>query len=307
VVASREEELVRLDQLLARGRLNGLTLERLTAEEVTAREPNARGVAGLWVAETGVVDYGEVARSMAARIGSAGGVIQVSSPVRRIRYRGNSWSVTVPGTTLAVGRLINCAGLYADRVARLAGLMPRVRIVPFRGEYYMLRPERAGLVRGLIYPVPDPALPFLGVHFTRRVDGTVDAGPNAVLAASRRGYHWADVAWGEVGEWVRFPGFWRMVSRHWRTGLTEVRRSLSRRRFVESLQSMVPEVRSEDLAPAKAGVRAQAVGPDGNLIHDFLIETQPGAVHVLNAPSPAATASLAIGREIANRLVSGAG
>jgi L-2-hydroxyglutarate oxidase len=199
--------------------------------------------------------------------------------------------------------LVNCAGLQSDRIARLAGLQPGVRIVPFRGEYYVLRVERRDLVRGLIYPVPDPALPFLGVHFTRGIDDVVEAGPNAVLALRREGYSWGDVSIGDIADWAAFPGFWRMARAQWRNAFTEIRRSLSRARFLESLQTLLPALRDGDIERGGSGVRAQAVGTDGRLIDDFFIQTGPDMLHVLNAPSPAATASLAIGREVADRLI----
>jgi L-2-hydroxyglutarate oxidase len=200
---------------------------------------------------------------------------------------------------------VTCAGLQCDRVARLAGTDPGVRIVPFRGEYYVLRPERAHLVRGLIYPVPDPALPFLGVHFTRGIDDVVEAGPNAVIAFKREGYGWGDVSLRDAVDWALFPGFWRMARAQWRNGLDEVRRSLSRARFLRSLQTLLPDLTDADIIPGGSGVRAQAVGRDGRLIDDFHLVQAPGMVHVVNAPSPAATASLEIGRAIAEQLLDG--
>jgi L-2-hydroxyglutarate oxidase len=199
--------------------------------------------------------------------------------------------------------LVNCAGLQSDRVARLAGLSPGVRIVPFRGEYYVLRAERRDLVRGLIYPVPDPTLPFLGVHFTRGIDDVVEAGPNAVLALRREGYSWSDVSIGDMADWATFPGFWRMARAQWRNGLSEMQRSLSRARFLKSLQALMPALENADIERGGSGVRAQAVGIDGRLIDDFFIQTGPDMLHVLNAPSPAATASLAIGRVVADCLI----
>jgi len=204
---------------------------------------------------------------------------------------------------LRTSRVVNCAGLQSDRVARLAGVEPGVRIVPFRGEYYVIRAERAGLVRGLIYPVPDPALPFLGVHFTRGIDDVVEAGPNAVLALKREGYKWGDVSVKDVMDWASFPGFWRMTRSQWRGGAAEIVRSLSRARFLESLRILLPALNDRDIERGGSGVRAQAVSLDGRLVDDFHIQTSPGMVHVLNAPSPAATASLAIGREVAERIL----
>jgi L-2-hydroxyglutarate oxidase len=215
--------------------------------------------------------------------------------------------LTLPDGRVAARRLVNCAGLHSDTVARLAGATPDVRIVPFRGEYHLIRPERRYLVRGLIYPVPDPAFPFLGVHFTRTIHGEVEAGPNAVLAFAREGYRFADVDVREVGRMLAYRGFRAMVRRHWRTGAHEMVRSLSTRAFVRALRRLVPEVRPEDVARGGAGVRAQGVAPDGALVDDFRIVGTPEAIHVLNAPSPAATASLAIGRHVAALAAEGFG
>ncbi len=299
VVAVDERDLPRLDLLEARGRANGVGVDRLTAGELREREPAVTGLAGLWVESTGIVDYATVARAMASRLERLGGQIRFRSRVIEIRTDAPGFAL---GTESGVQRgrfIVNCAGLQSDRVARLGGADPGVRIVPFRGEYYTLRPERASLVCGLIYPVPDPALPFLGVHFTRGIDGAVEAGPNAVLAFKREGYRWSDFSGRDVADWVAFPGFWRMGRRHWRTGIDEVLRSLSAARFTRALQRLVPAIRREDLVVGGAGVRAQAVGLDGALVNDFLMVEQTGALHLLNAPSPAATASLAIGEHIA--------
>ncbi len=302
VVAVDARDLPRLDLLEARGRANGVAVERLTASGLREREPEVTGVAGLWVGSTGIVDYRSVARAMAGRLERLGGQIRCKSRVLKIQTDTPGYALETE-TGVQRGRfIVNCAGLQSDRVARLAGVDPGVRIVPFRGEYYTLRPERASLVRGLIYPVPDPALPFLGVHFTRGIDGAVEAGPNAVLAFKREGYRWSDFSVRDVADWVAFPGFWRMGRRHWQTGIDEVLRSLSAARFTRALQRLVPAIRREDLVVGGAGVRAQAVGLDGALINDFFMVDQAGALHLLNAPSPAATASLAIGETIAARV-----
>ena len=301
VVAVREEELPRLATLEERGRANGVTVRRLSPEQIREREPEAVGIAGLWVEETGVVDYSVVAEAMARRVAKLGGEIRVNHRVLAIRRDRGSHVVETKAGDLRTTLVVNCAGLQCDRVARLAGIDPGIRVVPFRGEYFVLRPERAGLVRGLIYPVPDPAMPFLGVHFTRGVDDVVEAGPNAVLALKREGYSWGDVSIGDIADWAAFPGFWTMARRQWRTGFAEIHRSLSRKRFLESLQTLIPALTDADIERGGSGVRAQAVGADGRLIDDFHIQTTPGMIHVLNAPSPAATASLAIGREIASR------
>jgi L-2-hydroxyglutarate oxidase len=239
---------------------------------------------------------------MAARLRKLGGEVRTNHRVVAVHCEGRDLVLETSGGDVRTSRMVNCAGLQSDRVARLAGVEPGVRIVPFRGEYYRLRKERAGLVRGLIYPVPDPSLPFLGVHFTRGIDGAVEAGPNAVLALKREGYRWSDVSVKDVLDWATFPGFWRMARAQWRTGAAEVARSLSRARFLESLRQLLPALADSDIEPGGSGVRAQAVGLDGKLLDDFLIQEAPGMVHVLNAPSPAATASLAIGREVAARL-----
>ena len=303
VVAVREEELPRLATLEERGRANGVTVRRLRPQEIREREPEVLGIAGLWVEETGVVNYSMVTAAMAQRLLRLGGEVRVNHRVLAIRQEFTEQILETTGGVVRAKLLINCAGLQCDRVARMAGVDPGVRIVPFRGEYYTLRPDRANLVRGLIYPVPDPALPFLGVHFTRGIDDVVEAGPNAVLAFKREGYGWGDVSLRDVGDWAAFPGFWRMARMQWRNGMAEMRRSLSRQRFLESLQAIIPNLGDDDIERGGSGVRAQAVGRDGRLIDDFYIQTGPATIHVLNAPSPAATASLAIGREVADRIL----
>lgn len=303
VVAVREDELPRLAILEERGRANGVTVRRLGPEEIREREPEVLGIAGLWVEETGVVNYSLVTEAMARRLLKLGGDVRVGHRVLAIRAEGTEQIVETTRGVVRAKLLINCAGLQCDRVARLAGVDPALRILPFRGEYYIVRPDRASLVRGLIYPVPDPALPFLGVHFTRGIDNVVEAGPNAVLALKREGYRWRDVSLRDVGDWAAFPGFWRMARLQWRNGIAEMRRSLSRKRFLESLQSILPNLSDGDIERGVSGVRAQAVGLDGRLIDDFYIQTGPRTIHVLNAPSPAATASLAIGREVADRIL----
>jgi L-2-hydroxyglutarate oxidase len=303
VVAVREEELPRLAALEERGRANGVILRRISPNEIREYEPEVVGIAGLWVEETGVVNYTRVTEAMARRLAGLGGEVRTRHRVTAIRREGNRLILETSGGEIRTTKLINCAGLQSDRVARLAGVEPGARIIPFRGEYYVLRPERAGLVRGLIYPVPDPALPFLGVHFTRGIDDVVEAGPNAVLALKREGYTWGDVSVGDVMDWATYPGFWRMARSQWRSGAAELARSLSRARFLESLKMLLPALTDSDIEPGGSGVRAQAVGPDGRLVDDFLIREAPGMIHVLNAPSPAATASLAIGREMADRIL----
>jgi L-2-hydroxyglutarate oxidase LhgO len=304
IVATNGGELPRLAELERRGRANGLAgVKRIAIEELREREPCAAGVAALFVAETGIVDYREVAEAYARELTRRGGQLRTSA--RAIGIGRRTGRVVVESTAGAIEArvLISCAGLGSDRIAQMAGLPIDVRIVPFRGEYWMLRPARAHLVRNLIYPVPDPAFPFLGVHFTRRLGRThaVEAGPNAVLALKREGYRRASFSARDAWDVARWPGFWRMAGKHWRAGLGEQWRSLSRRAFARACAALVPEVTESDLMPGGAGVRAQALARDGTLVDDFAIAEGERMVHVLNAPSPAATASLAIGEEIAAR------
>jgi L-2-hydroxyglutarate oxidase len=243
-----------------------------------------------------------VCHAFARRVEERGGELRLGAKVERLARRGRRFEVETPSGTIATRTLVNCAGLYSDRIATMAGARPPTRIVPFRGEYYDIRPEKRSLVKGLVYPVPDPSFPFLGVHLTRTVDGRVHAGPNAVLALSREGYRRRDVSPRDALEVAAFGGFWRLAARHFGEGLREVRRSLSRKAFVRSLQRLVPEIGLDDVVPAASGVRAQALTRDGRLVDDFVILETEGAVHVCNAPSPGATASLQIGRAIADRV-----
>lgn len=300
VVATREEELPRLDELERRGRANGLAgIERLRGEEIREREPHAAGIAALWVPETGIVDYPAVAQGYGRRIEARGGAVWTGARLLGVRRDGSGLVAETTRGTVASKLLVNCAGLQSDRVARLCGAAVDVRIIPFRGEYYELVPERQGLVRGLIYPVPDPRFPFLGVHLTRMIRGGVEAGPNAVLALKREGYRWADISPRDMASAATWPGLWRLAARYWRIAGFEVWRSLVKSAFVRDLQRLVPEIRDEDLHRAGAGVRAQAMERNGALVDDFRIVHSESAIHVLNAPSPGATASLAIGRMIA--------
>jgi L-2-hydroxyglutarate oxidase len=302
VIAINDAEVPRLDELERRGRANGLTgVRRITVDELREREPHAAGVAALLVAETGIVDYAEVVRAYAAELVRRGGEIRTGEHVTGIRRVGERVVAESTAGSVEARVLVGCAGLDSDRVARLAGLEVDVAIIPFRGEYWMLSPERAHLVRNLIYPVPDPAFPFLGVHFTRRIGGGIEAGPNAVLALKREGYARTSFDARDAWDVARWPGFWRMARKHWRNGLREQARSFSRRAFARACAALVPEVTPDDLAPGGSGVRAQAVARDGSLVDDFAIAEGERMVHTLNAPSPAATASLAIGEEIAAR------
>jgi L-2-hydroxyglutarate oxidase len=298
VVATEREEIPRLHALMERGTANGVRgLTLLGAEQVREFEPHAAGLAGVRVPEEGIVDYGAVCAEMVKEIGARGGEIRFSSEVTRLKRRG-TWTIETRSGDYQADFLINCAGLHCDRVGRRAGSRDGTKIVPFRGEYYTLKPERQFLVRNLIYPVPDPRFPFLGVHFTRMIRGGVECGPNAVLALAREGYRRTDVSLRDLAETLTYGGFWRFLARYPRMCWEEMRRSLSKELFCRSLQRLVPELTMEDLAAGGSGVRAQALSHDGELIEDFYFVRATGALHVLNAPSPAATASLAIADEI---------
>jgi L-2-hydroxyglutarate oxidase len=304
IVATRPDEVPRLMTLHERGTANGVPgLRLIDPAELRELEPHAAAVKAIHSPATGIVDYTEVAAALAGDLQEQGVTIKTSARVTAITRTGDGLVLSTPGGEFRARALVNCAGLHSDEVARMAGAPSGVRIIPFRGEYYFIKPERRDLVRGLIYPVPDPEFPFLGVHFTRTVHGDVEAGPNAVLAFAREGYRFGRVNPGELLGTLRFPGFWHMARRYWRTGAYEVYRSLSKAAFVKALQRLVPALRPDDIAPGGAGVRAQAVGPDGTLVDDFRISESPDAIHVVNAPSPAATASLAIGRHIAGLAV----
>ena len=295
VVATRASELPALDELERRGRANGLEgLRRLRGEEIREHEPHAAGIAGLFVPETGIVDYSQVAQAFADCVREAGGEIRIRSRVRGFRRAPDALILETASGEVRCRHLINCGGLQSDRLARLCGVDPRLRIVPFRGEYYEIVPERRHLVNNLIYPVPDPRFPFLGVHFTRKAGGGVEAGPNAVLAFKREGYRRSSFSPRDALDMARYAGFWRMASRYWRTGIGEFHRSFSRRAFVRALQRLAPELRYEDVRRAGAGVRAQALDAGGTLVDDFRIVEAERMIHVLNVPSPAATASISI-------------
>ncbi|MCQ6251793.1 L-2-hydroxyglutarate oxidase [Streptomyces malaysiensis] len=304
IVATERSELPRLHGLVQRGRENGIPVRELGPAQIAEYEPWVRGLAAIHVGTTGVCDFGAVAARLARLAQDAGASVRYGARVRTIGRRPSAVAVrTADGTVLRARALVNCAGLHCDRVARLAGDDPGMRIVPFRGEYYELVPSRASLVNGLVYPVPDPAFPFLGVHLTRGIDGGVHIGPNAVPALAREGYAWHTVRPQELAGTLAYPGSWRIARRHWRYGAGELRRSLSKRAFTDAVRRLLPDVTADDLTAAPAGVRAQAVLPDGTLVDDFLISQSPRIVHVLNAPSPAATASLPIGREVARRVL----
>ena len=302
IVATSQDELPRLHALHERARANGLSVTLLTREQALEHEPHVAAVAAMHVPSTGIVDFAAVCRKLADLLGKAGATVLLNTRVTGFWGIGGRTVVRTTAGSLTADVLVSCAGLHADRIARRAGAVPPARIIPFRGEYYELRPERRHLVRGLIYPVPDPHLPFLGVHLTRMIDGSVHAGPNAVLALAREGYSWRRIRLRDLAEVLAYPGLWRLARRHFRYGVTEVRRSLSVRRFVASLARLVPEITAPDLVRAEAGVRAQAIAPTGDLVDDFLIVAQDRQVHVLNAPSPAATSSLEIAKHIVAQL-----
>lgn len=299
IVATREQELPGLEELRRRGEANGLSGLRLIGpEELRDIEPHAKGIRALVVPSTGVTDYALVCEKYAELISTNGGTVLTNAPAKAIRRSSAEIIVETPRGAFSTSALINCAGLHSDRISRMAGDEPGVMIVPFRGEYYDLVPERAPLVNALIYPVPDPRFPFLGVHFTRRITGKVDAGPNAILALAREGYRHSDINVRDLAGSLTYSGFWKMAARHWRNGMGEWHRSLSKSAFVRALQGMLPEIEEKDLVPGGSGVRAQALKPDGALVDDFQFVPSGKVLHVLNVPSPAATASLMIGKTI---------
>ena len=301
VVATAESEIPALDVLENRGRRNGLRdLRRLDPAALREIEPAAVGVAALQVPEEGIVDYPAVCAALGADIQARGGVVRLNSRVIGLDLRGDEWRCETNNGTVTADYLINCAGMFSDRVAQLAGVDRTVKIVPFRGEYFLLKESAQRLVRNLIYPVPDARFPFLGRHFTRMIGGGVEAGPNAVLALSREGYSWRNFSWRDTTDAMGFPGLWRFFKNYPSLCGGEIAQSLSRRLACRNLQKMVPDLSPEDLLPGGAGVRAQAMHRDGTLIQDFWIEERAGALHILNAPSPAATASLAIARHVVN-------
>jgi L-2-hydroxyglutarate oxidase len=306
VVATDPEELPRMAELKRRGDANGVENHELDQAGMRKYEPHVRGIAALYVPSTGITDYRAIAEKIGELVGKEGGEIHLNRAVRQIARRASDVVVRTESGDLLGKQVVVCAGLRCDEVARAAGADPGVRIIPFRGEYSGFSDRAAELVKGLIYPVPDPAFPFLGVHATRGIDGHVHAGPNAVLALAREGYSWGTVKPKEFLQTITYPGMIKVAQRHWKYGFGEMHRSLSRKAMVKQIQRMLPDVRAEDLHRAGAGVRAQAVKADGTLVDDFLfVEQGTGAgsvLHVLNAPSPAATAALPIGREILEKL-----
>jgi len=299
IVATKEEELERLDNIYKRGIENGLEgIKYINQKEIKEYEPNCFGIKGLWVPQTGIVDYKVVAESYAEDFKALGGNLHLGKKVTDIKIEEDSCVVYSEKEEFKAKLIVNCAGLYNDKIAHLTGLGKEIKIIPFRGEYYQLKPEAAGLVKNLIYPVPDPKFPFLGVHFTRRITGEIEAGPNAVLAYQREGYKKSDINLGELFESLTWRGFRKVAIKYWRMGMHEVYRSYSKSSFTRALQELIPAVKKSDLEVGGAGVRAQACHKDGTLLDDFYFAQTDNIFHVLNAPSPAATSSLSIGKKI---------
>ncbi len=301
VVATSSSEVPALNMLEERGRSNGLDgMRRLDPAELKEIEPHVNGIDGLWIPKTGIVDYKDVSKAYARLIEQNGGEIRTNTRVLGVREDAQQITLSTNQGEISARNLINCAGLRSDKVARLCGVEPGVQIIPFRGEYYEVIPEREYLVKNLIYPVPDVRFPFLGVHFTRMIHGGVEAGPNAVLAMKREGYKKSDISLGDMLYYGTYIGFWRMALKYWKMSISETYRSFNKAAFVKALQRLIPELEMQDVHPAGSGVRAQALSPDGKLVDDFHIIERPHQVHVLNAPSPAATASLSIGETISH-------
>ncbi|MBI1221773.1 MAG: L-2-hydroxyglutarate oxidase [Bacteroidetes bacterium] len=302
IVATHQGEVSAMEKVFERGEANGLEgLKKLNEGELREYEPNVHGVAGIFVPQTGIIDYKLVSAKYAEHIQSKGGEIHLNTEVKSIRRKGSGTEVITPDHTWECRLFVNCGGLMSDRIARMNEKGLDVRIIPFRGEYYKIRDDRKNLVKNLIYPVPDPNFPFLGVHFTRMIDGAVEAGPNAVFAFKREGYHRSDFDWKDFIESISWKGFRMVARKYWKTGIGEFYRSYSKAAFTKALQHLIPAIEEEDLVPAGAGVRAQACSRDGGLVDDFLFSESEGVIHVLNAPSPAATSSLSIGRTIAEK------
>jgi L-2-hydroxyglutarate oxidase len=302
IVAVTDADLPALQRIYDRGRANRINCQLIDQARLTELEPHAAGVAAIHVPETGIVDYRVICERLADRLRQAGGEVACGAKVTAVRHHSDGVTAVTSAGDFTARQLVNCAGLHSDRLARITGRDPGAKVVPFRGEYYVLKPEAYHLCRNLIYPTPDPRFPFLGVHFTRMIDGSVECGPNAVLAFGREAYRFFALNPRDLLETCCYRGFWRMALRHWRMGLGEVWRSLSKAAFVRALQRLVPDIRPEHLEPAAAGIRAQMIAPDGQLVDDFLILEGERVVNVCNAPSPAATASLQIGDAVVDRL-----
>lgn len=300
VVAIRQEEIPQLQMLEERGKANGLTgIKRLTSEQLKEYEPHVNGLAGLFIPETGIVDYNQVTEAYAKIIMENGGEVKTNHKFLALVKENDILIIATIAGEFRTKFLVNCAGLYSDKVAKICGVNPGLQIIPFRGEYYKLKKEKEHLVKNLIYPVPDTRFPFLGVHFTRMIKGGVEAGPNALLAFKREGYSHKDFSGADILEMAAYSGFWKMAAKYYKMGMGEFYRSLNKNAFVKALQKLIPEIEHDDLTQGGAGVRAQAVDPNGKLVDDFRIVEAEKMIHVLNAPSPAATASISIGRAIA--------
>jgi L-2-hydroxyglutarate oxidase len=302
IVATAPSELERLENLYQRALANGLEAQRVGPDQIREREPHVSAVSGIYIPSTGIVNYTQVTEAYARIVGALGGELHLNTTVLSITERSDMVVVETSKGTMQARFLINCAGLHSDRVASLAGARTNMKIIPFRGEYYELVPDKRHLVKGLIYPVPNPNFPFLGVHFTRMIDGTVHAGPNAVLALKREGYKKTDIDLRDLSEVLSYPAFWKLAGKYMDEGLKEMLRSASKTLFVRSMQRIIPEIQSRDVVPTHAGVRAQALMDDGTLMDDFVIINSGRAIHVCNAPSPAATASIEIGKAIVERI-----
>lgn len=303
IVALDDSELPALERIYDRGQANGVRCELIDQQQLAELEPHSAGIRAIHVPEAGIVNFRQVCERLAEIIRQRGGQIIMGAQVHELNRQSDQVNIRYGSDHLMAKTVVNCAGLHSDRVTKLSGITPQARIIPFRGEYYDLVPEAHHLCRNLIYPVPDPSFPFLGVHFTRTIEGGVECGPNAVLALAREGYRKRDVHLGDLCESLTYPGFLRLAAKYWRVGAGEVWRSLSKAAFVRALQRLVPEIRAEHLHPAPAGVRAQAVSRDGKMVDDFLIERSGHVINVGNAPSPAATASLNIGNTIVERIL----
>ncbi len=302
IIATEEQELTRLENLYERGMQNGLPVKKITAEEVKEYEPHVSAIAGIWVESTGIADYRKVCLKYVEIAQAQGADLRLKTKVERIVKGDREQILETNQGSFKAKFLVNCAGLQSDRIAKLDQVDPQAKIVPFRGEYYELTPEKRHLVKGLIYPVPNPAFPFLGVHFTRMVDGSVHAGPNAVLSLKREGYHKTDFDLRDFAEVMTYPGFWKLAAKHADEGIKEIIRSFSKAAFVHSLQRLIPEVQMADVVPTHAGVRAQALMNSGTLVEDFLIVQGEQSIHICNAPSPAATSSLEIGKAVVEQI-----
>lgn len=302
VVATSESEISRLENIAQRASLNGVHCERINSDQLRALEPAAAGITALHVPETGIVNYRAVCQKMAQILTAGGAKIVLEFELSSLQQSAGGLELRgKAGHKIQCGKLINCGGLQSDRICKMAGIHTNLKVVPFRGEYYELAPTSKSLCRNLIYPVPDPSFPFLGVHFTRMIDGGVECGPNAVLALAREGYRWRDISLNDLSDTLAFKGFRKLAAKHWRMGLGEMHRSISKQAFVTALQKLIPSIKASDLVAGRAGVRAQTVTASGELVDDFLFEVSENSIHVLNAPSPAATASLAIANHIVDK------